>query len=222
MTYRRLTKYEMAARVALDVPDGAYVNLGIGIPTLVADALPPDREVVFHAENGVLGVGGMPHDRESSDPDLINASKQRITLLPGASFVHHTDSFLMIRGGHIDVTVLGAYQVSQDGDLANWTTNDHRLPPAVGGAMDLAVGAKQVFVTMTHTTKALEPKIRETCDYPLTAPGVVNRIFTDLAVIDVNEGGLIVREMVGGITAAELQDLTGALLTFPETVGVLP
>ena len=220
MTWQRLTRHEMAARVARDVPDGAYVNLGIGLPTLVANAVPAGREVVYHSENGILGVGPTPRPGEE-DPELINAGKELVTLVPGGSYFHHTDSFVIKRGGHLDISVLGAFQVGAAGDLANWATLDDDFPPAVGGAMDLAVGAKRVLVLTTHTTSAGEPKLREQCSYPLTAAGVVDRVYTDLAVLDVTASGFLVREMVPGLTREQLQSLTGAPLRFADDLGVL-
>jgi 3-oxoadipate CoA-transferase beta subunit len=200
MTYKPLARDAIARRVAQDVPDGAFVNLGIGLPTQVANYVPADREVVYHSEKG------------KEDPDLINAGKQPVTLLAGASIFHHTDAFAMIRGGHIDLALLGAMQVGANGDLANWATGDEKFPPAVGGAMDLAAGAAGVWVLMEHTTKEGEPKILERCSYPLTAAGVVDRIYTNLAVIDVTNDGLLVREMVPGLEFDELQKKTGARL----------
>jgi 3-oxoadipate CoA-transferase, beta subunit len=203
----------MAARVAQDIPDGSYVNLGIGLPTLVADVVPPGREIVYHSENGILGMGPAP-EPGTGDPELINAGKQLVTLVPGGAYFHHTDAFVMMRGGHIDITVLGAFQVAANGDLANWATDDATLPPAVGGAMDLAVGARQVFVLTTHTTKDGRPKLLPTCTYPLTAAAVVDRVYTDLAVLDVTPDGFVVREMVPGLGRDELQARTGAPLRF--------
>ena len=206
-----LKRRQIAWRAAQDLTDGSYVNLGIGLPTLVSDFLPPDREIVLHSENGILGVGPAPSDNEV-DWDLINAGKQPITLVTGGSYVHHTDSFLMIRGGHLDLALLGAFEVSEKGDLANWTTDDPGFPPGVGGAMDLAVGAKEIRVLVEHTTKSGAPRIRRHCGYPLTAAGVVRRIYTDLAVIDVGPDGLFVREMVEDIDFAALQAKTEAEL----------
>jgi 3-oxoadipate CoA-transferase, beta subunit len=206
-----LKRRQIAWRAAQDLADGAYVNLGIGLPTLVSDFLPTDREIVLHSENGVLGVGPAPGDNEV-DWDLINAGKQPITLVTGGSYVHHTDSFLMIRGGHLDLALLGAFEVSEKGDLANWTTDDPAFPPGVGGAMDLAVGAKEIRVLVEHTTKAGAPRIRQQCAYPLTAASVVRRIYTDLAVIDVAPEGLVVREMVEDIDFTGLQAKTEAAL----------
>jgi 3-oxoacid CoA-transferase B subunit len=212
MTEKPLTRDEIAKRVGRDIPDGAYVNLGIGLPTLAANYVPSDREVIYHSENGILGMGPAPKKGEE-DLDIINAGKQPVTLLPGASIFHHTDAFAMIRGGHIDLALLGAMQVAANGDLANWSTGDETLPPAVGGAMDLGAGAASVWALMEHTTKNGEPKILERCTYPLTAAGVVDRIYTNLAVIDVTPDGLIVREMAPGLEFEELQGKTGAKLT---------
>ena len=203
---------EMAQRVARDIPDGAVVNLGIGLPTLVANHLPAGREVVLHSENGVIGMGPAP-EAGAEDTDLINAGKQPVTALPGASFFHHADSFAMMRGGHLDCCVLGAFQVSVGGDLANWHTGAKDAIPAVGGAMDLAIGAKSVYVMMEHQTKKGESKIVDKCTYPVTGLGCVNRIYTDLAVIDVTPQGLKVIEMVDGMTLPELTKLSGVPLT---------
>lgn len=216
----RLDVRDVARRIARDIPDGAYVNLGIGLPTLVADCVGADKEVVYHSENGILGMGPAPAPGEE-DPELINAGKQPVTLLPGGAFFHHTDAFLMMRGGHVDLTVLGAFQVSERGDLANWATDDASHPPAVGGAMDLAVGARRVLVMTTHTTKAGEPKLVPRCTYPLTAAGVVDRVYTDLAVLDVTAEGFLVREMVAGLTREDLQGATAARLSFADDVAVL-
>jgi len=220
VSWRRLTRAEMAARLAQDIPDGSYVNLGIGLPTLVSNHVPPGREIVYHSENGILGLGPAPLPGEE-DPELINAGKELVTLLPGAAYVHHTDSFMIMRGGHLDVSVLGAFQVSATGDLANWATDDEDFPPAVGGAMDLAVGAKRVLVLTTHTTSTGQPKLVERCSYPLTAAGVVDRVYTDLAVLDVTPDGLLVEELVEGLTPSALQELTGARLVFADDLGVL-
>jgi 3-oxoadipate CoA-transferase beta subunit len=202
----------MAARVARDIPNGAYVNLGIGLPTMVANHLPRDREIILHTENGLLGMGPAPKPG-AEDGDLINAGKQPVTALPGASFFHHADSFAMMRGGHLDCCVLGAFQVSVAGDLANWHTGAKDAIPAVGGAMDLAIGAKSVFVMMEHQTKKGASKIVERCTYPVTGLACVNRIYTDLAVIDVTPRGLQVVEMADGLTLAELVELSGVTLT---------
>ncbi|GAN67306.1 3-oxoacid CoA-transferase subunit B [Acetobacter orleanensis] len=211
-----LSRREMAARIAEDIHDGWYVNLGIGIPTLVADVLPDSKDIFLHSENGILGFGPAP-DPEHIDPWLINAGKQHVTLRPGASFFHHADSFAMIRGGHLDLCILGAFEVSSAGDIANWSTSAHDAAPAVGGAMDLAVGSKRVWVATEHTTREGTPKLVEHCTYPLTAPGVVSRIYTNLAVIDVEDSRFIVRTMVPGLTREKLQNLTGAKLYFMES-----
>ncbi|MGD9953469.1 MAG: 3-oxoacid CoA-transferase subunit B [Burkholderiales bacterium] len=211
---RKLDRKQIAARLARDIPDGAYVNLGIGLPTLVADYLPQDREIVLHSENGVLGIGPRPAPG-AEDEDLMNAGKEPVTLLKGGSFFHHADSFAMIRGRHLDYCVLGAFQVSAQGDLANWHTGAPDAIPAVGGAMDLAVGAKNVLVMMEHLTKDGKSKIVERCTYPLTGARCVNRIYTDLAVIDVRPDGLHVVDIVGGLDFEELQRLTGVALKKP-------
>ena len=207
----RLTRDQLAARVAHDIPEGAYVNLGIGLPTLVANHLPKDREIFLQSENGLLGMGPAPKPGHE-DPDLINAGKQPVTLLTGGAYFHHGDSFAMMRGGHLDICVLGAFQVSVTGDLANWHTGAPDAIPAVGGAMDLAIGAKRVCVMMDHQTKTGDSKIVERCTYPLTGIACVNRIYTDLAVIDVTPQGLAVAETVGGLSFEELQQITGVPL----------
>jgi 3-oxoadipate CoA-transferase beta subunit len=204
---KRFTRDEIAARVAADIPEGAYVNLGIGLPTKVANYLPADREIFLHSENGLLGMGPAPAPGEEDD-DLINAGKQPVTLLPGGSYFHHADSFAMMRGGHLDICVLGAFQVSATGDLANWHTGAADAIPAVGGAMDLALGAKQVFIMMEHQTKSGESKIVPACTYPITGVGCVSRIYTDLAVIDVTPDGLVLREILADISFDELQKIT--------------
>ena len=209
---KRLTRDQMAERVARDIPDGAVVNLGIGLPTLVANHLPNDREVLLHSENGVLGMGPAPAEGQE-DWDLINAGKQPVTLLDGGSYFHHADSFAMMRGGHLDFCVLGAFQVSVSGDLANWHTGAADAIPAVGGAMDLAIGAKKTYVMMDHQTKSGESKIVPLCSYPLTGVGCVSRIYTDLATIDVTPQGLRVIDMVEGLDLAELQRLSGVPLS---------
>jgi 3-oxoadipate CoA-transferase beta subunit len=203
----RWTRDEMAARVAGDIPEGWYVNLGIGLPTLVATHVAKGREVIVHSENGILGMGAPPRPGEE-DPDLINAGKEPVTILPGGVYLHHADSFALIRGGHIDVCVLGAFQVSASGDLANWHTGAADAIPAVGGAMDLATGAKRVFVMMEHLTRSGESKIVERCTYPLTGIKCVSRIYTDLAVIDVAPDGLRVVDICEELSLADLERVT--------------
>ncbi|MCK8783606.1 3-oxoacid CoA-transferase subunit B [Roseomonas sp. NAR14] len=207
-----LSRNQMAKRLADDIPEGWCVNLGIGIPTLVADHVPESREVLFQSENGILGMGPAP-EKGHEDFWLINAGKQPVTLRPGGSYFHHADSFSMIRGGHIDLCVLGAFEVAENGDIANWATSENDSAPAVGGAMDLAAGAKRLWVIMEHTTKDGRPKIVERCAYPLTAAGVVTRVYTNLAVLDVVPGkGFVVRDMAPGLTLEALQARTGATL----------
>jgi 3-oxoadipate CoA-transferase beta subunit len=208
----RMTRDQMAARVAQDIPEGAYVNLGIGLPTKVANYLAVERDVFLQSENGLLGMGPAPAPGEE-DWDLINAGKQAVTLLAGGCFFHHADSFAMMRGGHLDICVLGAFQVSVNGDLANWHTGAPGAIPAVGGAMDLAIGAKQTFVMMDLFTKTGESKLVDACTYPLTGLGCVSRIYTDVAVFDVGRDGASVVEMVDGLTIDELRKLTGISLT---------
>ena len=208
---QRLSRDQMAARVARDIPEGAYVNLGIGMPTLVANHLPAEREIFLHSENGILGMGPAPA-RGQEDWDLVNAGKQPVTLLTGGAFFHHADSFAMMRGGHLDICVLGAFQVSAGGDLANWHTGEPDAIPAVGGAMDLAIGARRTFVMMEHVTKRGEHRIVPSCTYPLTGIGCVARICTDLAVVDVTPQGLVALEWVEGLSFEALQSLTGAPL----------
>ena len=210
---KRFTRDEIASRVARDIPEGSYVNLGIGLPTLVANHLDPSREVFLHSENGILGMGPAPAKGEE-DEDLINAGKQPVTLLTGGAYFHHADSFSMMRGGHLDICVLGAFQVSRQGDLANWHTGAPDAIPAVGGAMDLAVGAKRLWVAMEHNTKGGGTRLRRVCSYPLTAKGVVRRVYTDLAVMDVTPDGFLVIDMVDGLTRDELQARTEATLRF--------
>ncbi len=210
---QRLSRDQIARRVARDIPEGAYVNLGIGLPTLVSNHLPPSREIILHSENGLLGMGPAPAPGQE-DEDLVNAGKQPVTLLPGGAYFHHADSFAMMRGGHLDICVLGAFQVSAGGDLANWHTGAADAIPAVGGAMDLAVGARQVFVMMEHQTKSGASKIVAQCSYPLTGVACVNRIYTDLAVLDVTPAGLVVREILADIPFDELQRLTAVPLTY--------
>jgi len=214
--HKRWTREQMAQRVARDIPDGAVVNLGIGLPTLVANHLPADREVMLHSENGIIGMGPAPA-AGAEDYDLINAGKQPVTLLPGGCFFHHADSFAMMRGGHLDICVLGAFQVSAGGDLANWHTGAPDAIPAVGGAMDLAIGAKRTLVMMEHCTKAGESKIVAQCSYPLTGLACVSRIYTDLAVLDITPAGVQVVDLCEGLSAETLQSLTAVPLIFPET-----
>ena len=208
MSYTRRSKDELAARVAQDIPEGATVNLGIGQPTLVANHIPASREVLLHSENGILGMGPAPA-RGEEDYDLINAGKQPVTLLPGGAFFHHADSFAIMRGGHLDICVLGAFQVSATGDLANWHTGEPGAIPAVGGAMDLAVGAKQTWVMMDLLTKQGQSKLVQTCSYPLTGIGCVKRVYTDLATLSCTPQGLVVVDMVEGLELAELSALIG-------------
>jgi len=210
---KKFDRKQMAARVAQDIPEGAYVNLGIGLPTLVADYLPKGREIILHSENGVLGIGPRPPKGEE-DEDLINAGKEPVTLLTGGSYFHHADSFGMIRGRHLDFCVLGAFQVSAAGDIANWHTGAPDAIPAVGGAMDLAVGAKQVLVMMEHLTKEGKSKVVERCTYPLTGARCVTRIYTDLAVMDVRPDGLHLVEILADISFDDLQRLNGVALKY--------
>ena len=209
--YTPLTRKEMAARVARDIPDGLYVNLGIGLPVQVADHVSAEREIIFHSENGVLGMGPAPAP-DKIDRWLINASKNYITLRTGGSYMHHADSFALIRGGHLDLCVLGAFQVADNGDIANWSTSDNESAPAVGGAMDLAAGARRIWVMMDHTTKTGESRLVHRCSYPLTALACVKRVYTNLAILDVTEEGFAVREMVDGMTLDDLQKVTDAPL----------
>ena len=210
-TLKTLSRDAMAARIAADIPEGWVVNLGIGAPTLVANHVPPEREVIFHSENGILGVGPAPEPGQVN-PWLINAGKQHITLRDGASIIGHADSFAIIRGGHLDLAVLGGYEVAENGDLANWSTGATDLAPGVGGAMDLGAGAKRVWVLMDHTTKSGEPKLVEKCSYPLTALGSVTRIYTNIAVIDVTPRGFLLLETAAGISFEDVQARTGAKL----------
>ena len=203
------TREQMAARAALDIPNGSYVNLGIGIPELVTQFVPAGREFIYHTENGLLGMGPPPAEGER-DLDLMNAGKKYVTAVPGAAYFHHADSFSMIRGGHIDVCVLGTMQVAANGDIANWSTGAPDAIPAVGGAMDLVQGVKKILVITKHTTRNGEPKLVEKCSYPLTGPGVVSRIYTNLAVIDVTPDGFQVVELAPGITFEEVEKNTGA------------
>lgn len=200
---------QLAARVAQDIPDGSYVNLGIGKPTYVSGQVPAGREVMFQSENGLLGVGPVPA-KGTEDPELIDASKRFVTTAPGAAFFEHSDSFAMMRGGHINIAVLGAYEVAQNGDLANWATLDDSFPPAVGGAMDLVAGVPQIFVMMRHSNRDGTPKLLERCSFPLTGVGVVSRVYTDLAVLDVTPEGFRLVELTPGNPLEEVQALTGA------------
>ena len=205
---KKMDRKQMAARVARDIPEGAYVNLGLGLPTAVANYIPKDREVILHSENGILGMGPAPAGGDE-DYDLINAGKQPVTLLPGGSFFHHADSFAMMRGGHLDICVLGAFQVSATGDLANWSTGQAGAIPAVGGAMDLAIGAKQTWVMMDLLTKKGESKIVNKCTYPLTGIGCVKRVYSDLATLECTPQGLKLIDKVDGLEHAELEKLVG-------------
>ena len=206
-----LTREQMAQRAALDIEDGSYVNLGIGIPELVAQYVPEGRQVIYHTENGLLGMGAAPEDE--GDPELINAGKKRVTAEPGAAYFHHADSFVMIRGGHIDLCILGALQVAANGDLANWSTGRPGAIPAVGGAMDLVAGVKRIHVITQHTTREGAPKLVEECTYPLTGLGVVDRVYTDLAVIDVVGGEFRVVELSPGIDFDYVAERTAAPLS---------
>ena len=197
-------RLQMAERAAQDIPEGWYVNLGIGMPTAIADYVPLDREVIFHSENGVLGMGPKPPE-DQRDPWLINAGKQHVTLRKGGAFVHHADSFAMIRGGHLDLCVLGAFEVAENGDIANWATSENDAAPAVGGAMDLAAGAKRLWVIMDHTTKSGGKKLVKKCTYPLTALGAVKRVITNLGVFDVTERGFMVVELAPGVTLEQVR-----------------
>jgi len=206
----------MAMRLAQDIPDGSYVNLGIGIPELVARFVPEGRELVYHTENGLLGMGPSPAEGQG-DPELINAGKRHVTANRGASFFHHADSFAMIRGGHIDLCVLGALQVASNGDLANWSTGGEDAIPAVGGAMDLVAGVPSIYVITQHTTKSGEPKLVETCTYPLTGLGVVTRVYTDLAVIDITPQGFRLVELAPGVDVKTVRERTGAPVLAPDS-----
>jgi 3-oxoadipate CoA-transferase beta subunit len=210
--WQPLDRDALAARLARDIPEGWSVNLGIGIPTLVGNYVPPEREVVFHSENGILGMGPAPAP-DKINRWLINASSQYVTLRPGASYMSHSDSFALVRGGHLDLCVLGAFQVAENGDLANWARSDDDDAPAIGGAMDLAAGAKRIWVVMEHTTRSGAPRLLRRCTYPLTAKSCVVRVYTDLAVIDVTEFGFVVVDMVPGLTLAALQERTEAALS---------
>jgi 3-oxoadipate CoA-transferase, beta subunit len=205
MIFKPLDRAGIAARIAQDIPEGWFVNLGIGIPTGVSDHVPLDREVIFHSENGVIGAGPAP-DADHVNPYLVNAGTQPITLRTGGSFVHHADSFAIARGGHLDLCVLGAFEVAENGDIANWAHSPHDPVKQVGGAMDLAIGAQRLWVAMEHITKGKgHSRVRRLCSYPLTAKGVVQRVYTDIAVLDVTPKGFVVRDMVQGLTREELQ-----------------
>lgn len=215
-----LSAAQMAWRAAQDIPEGTYVNLGIGMPELVADYIPAGRAVILHSENGLLGVGPTAGEN-TQDEELINAGKKSVTLLPGAALFHHADSFAMIRGGHIDLCVLGAFQVASNGDLANWATGAQDAIPAIGGAMDLVAGAKRVVILTKHVAKDGSPKLVRKCTYPLTGLGVVSRTYSDLAVIDVVDGSFIVQEILDGVSFDDLQALTGARLKAASKVDVM-
>lgn len=220
---KTLSRSSLARMVALHLPSSGFVNLGIGAPTAVADYLPSSSDVILHSENGILNVGPKPQEGDE-DWDLINAGKMPITVAKGGSFFDSGTSFSMMRGGHLDIAVLGAFEVSCTGDLANWSTGESRAngaPPAVGGAVDLAVGAKEIWIMMEHTTKAGAPRIVEKCSLPLTATGVVSRIFTNYAIIAVSERGLLVEAMVDGMTLEQLQKITGARLTSAAALRVI-
>ncbi len=213
-TWKPLDRNQLAARVARDIPEGWSVNLGIGIPTLVANFVPAEREVVFHSENGVIGMGPAPAP-EVLNPWLVNASRQHVTLRTGGSYVHHADSFALVRGGHLDLCVLGAFQVAENGDIANWARSYDETAPAIGGAMDLAAGAKRLWAVMEHTTRSGERRLLRRCTYPLTATGVTARVYTELAVLDVTPRGFVVIDMCPGMTLDELQARTDAPLHLP-------
>jgi 3-oxoadipate CoA-transferase beta subunit len=211
-SWQPLGRDELAMRVAQDIPEGWSVNLGIGIPTLVANYVPPQREVIFHSENGILGMGPAPTP-ETLNPWLVNASRQHVTLRPGASLMNHADSFALVRGGHLDLCVLGAFQVAENGDIANWARSDDETAPAIGGAMDLAAGARRIWAVMEHVTRSGETRLLRRCTYPLTAKGVTARVYTDLAVIDVTPRGFVVIDTVPGLSFEELQARTDAPLS---------
>ncbi len=215
-----LNRQQIAWRAAQDLGDGSYVNLGLGMPVLVASQAPAGREIMFHSENGVIGIGPLAVEAEA-DGDLVDAGSQRITLAPGAALFDSVEAFAMIRGGHVDVTLLGAFQVSAHGDLANWDSMQPEKGPLVGGAMDLAVGARSVRVMMAHNTRDGAPRLVERCSYPLTGLAIVDRIYTDLAVVDITETGFLVREFIEGLTPEALAARTGAPLAFAPDLGVL-
>ena len=210
-TWQPLGRDELAMRVAQDIPEGWSVNLGIGIPTLVGNYVPAEREVVFHSENGILGMGPAPPP-DKVNPWLVNASRQHVTLLPGGSFMSHSDSFSLVRGGHLDLCVLGAFQIAENGDLANWARSEDDTAPAIGGAMDLAAGARRIWVVMEHNTRGGEARLLRHCTYPLTAAACVKRVYTELAVIEVTPRGFAVIDMIPGLTIEELQARTDAPL----------
>lgn len=211
MTYKKLSREQIAQRVAQDIQEGSYVNLGIGLPTKVANYLPEDKEIFLHSENGLLAFGKAPEPGQE-DPDLVNAGKELVTMRKGGAFFHHGDSFAIMRGAHLDICVLGGFQVAENGDLANWLTNESDAIPAVGGAMDLAVGAKKVYVAMEHLTKDGQPKLVKELTYPLTGKECVNRVYTDLCIVDITHKGMEVIEIIDGLSFEELQSLTGATL----------
>ena len=217
--YTPLTRPQMAEIAAMDIPDGSYVNLGIGLPTLIADYVPQGRDVLFHSEQGLLGLGPRAAPGEE-DMDVVNAGKVPVTLIKGASIFDHAESFLIVRGGHLDIACLGAYQVAENGDLANWTTGASDGIPGVGGAMDLAAGAQNVWVLMEHNQKDGGARILEACTYPITAARCVDRIYTNLAVLLVTPEGLVVQRTIPGISRSQLQNLTGVPLMWPEGYGV--
>ncbi|OZI31560.1 3-oxoadipate CoA-transferase [Bordetella genomosp. 10] len=210
---QRLTRHQMAARLARDIPPGSYVNIGIGMPELVANYLDPDDEILLHSENGILGMGPNAGEGEE-DLELINAGKRPVTLLTGGAFFEHVDSFAIMRGGHLDLSIMGGMQVAPNGDLANWSLGRKGEPPAVGGAMDLSVGARKVYILMEHNAKDGTPKLVEKCTLPLTGPGVVHRVYTDLAVVEITPEGFLVVDKLVGISDEELQAQTGARLRF--------
>jgi 3-oxoadipate CoA-transferase beta subunit len=209
--WKPLAREQLAERLARDIPEGWSVNLGIGIPTLVGNFVPQEREVIFHSENGILGMGPAPPENEIN-PWLVNASRQHVSLRTGASYLNHADSFALVRGGHLDLCVLGGFQVAENGDLANWARSDDDNAPAIGGAMDLAAGARRIWVVMEHITRSGEKRLLRRCTYPLTAKACVVRVYTDLAVIDVTPKGFVVTDMVPGLGVDELQERTGATL----------
>jgi 3-oxoadipate CoA-transferase, beta subunit len=212
--FQPLDRLGIARRIAQDIPEGWFVNLGIGIPTTVSDFVPQDREVIFHAENGVIGIGPSPSP-DNINPFLVNAGVQPVTMRTGGAYVHHADSFAIARGGHLDLCVLGAFEVAENGDLANWARSPDEPVKQVGGAMDLATGAKPLWIAMEHNTRGGGSRIRRACGYPLTAKGMVRRVYTDLAVLDVTPGGFVVLDMIPGLTRDALQARTEARLRWP-------